>query len=84
MKKVYRSAKGRVIDWTAMAGASVPTEQRELQRASAPAPKPAQRIIGGFTPAEHVEEEIVEDAKPARGKRKPAEPEDVTEPEPTE
>lgn len=75
MKK-YRSAKGRLVDWTALAQTTVPVEQREVTRKAAPDAAPKSRMIGGHVPAaaEEVVEEVVE-TKSTKGKKKPAEPE---------
>lgn len=54
--KNYRSAKGRSMDWNAVAGNSVPVEQRELQRSNREDNKPKSRILGGHVPQEPVEE----------------------------
>ncbi len=69
MSKVYRSAKGRPVDWNALAGTSVPAEQRELQRARIEEAKPKQRLLGGHVPSEPVDEEAAPVAK--KGRKKP-------------
>lgn len=82
MKK-YRSAKGRTIDWSALANSSVPVEQREIQRKPAPDTKPATRMIGGHVPApaEEVEEaEEVVETKPRGRKKAEVVDEEVTPP----
>lgn len=80
MSKVYRSAKGRPMDWNALAGTSVPVEQRELQRARIEEAKPKQRLLGGHVPSEPVDENAAP-AKKGRRKQPDATPEpDAEEP----
>lgn len=88
----YRSARGRPIDWNALANnATVPATQRELQRSAPAAAKPSQRFRSGHVPSEAVEEVVeaveevvVEDPKPKRGRKQAEEPTEAVEPEPTE
>lgn len=66
----YRSAKGKTVDWTALAAAAIPAEQREIQRTAIPVKQAAQRIIGGHVPKAPESE----DDKPAPKAKKAKEP----------